>query len=276
MNDVRFIALILLLLGMVSCNKSLDPIFRTDIDFEYERDEFSDTLYRIRTLNVTSTNDSVLSMAHAKIQDENGLVLLDDAWKSIRGQSFALEERRVYDVKLTVYYPFNQEEIFTDTISIDNRDLPKYIQINSISIISDVLQDNYLGESVSNIYVTLLQIMNDIDFHYYEAEYFDDENILYFDRSFPPRSISFNLNNVQLPIKTFDQEINKIYNIEVSYPLVVGTTLTNERDVNFKLNMEQLIIEFGVQPGTVFTTDSYGSSSGGEFTGTLNFEWIYE
>lgn len=289
-NRIYILAFVILLFS--SCDKEQPPIDRTDVLFEVERDLFYDTLYTVSNLNITSSNDEILNSAHVKLIDGNDstVEILSGSWKEMRGKTFGLPERRYYNLELEVFLPDAPNEILAkDYIGLDNFNYPDYLKITNIELDPNIIsQVSNNGETVSNNHITLLEIKNDFDFIFGSTsintsgnpptdseEYYDDENIIYHSKSYPPKKINFNT-DIQLPITTFDDKFWKIYEVFLGYQLVINSSPTQVRSLSFKISIIDLINELGTEANTTFTINEFDSTDGGMYTGTLKFEWIYE
>lgn len=273
-NVLILIASVLLL--VLGCDKSIELEDRTDISISVERDQFYDTLYYVSNLNVTSTNDEILQSAYIKLTDEAGNLVLSGDWKSLRGSTISLYERREYSLSMEVFLSAESNEVVYDRkVTIDNIKYPKHLRVKQIVINDDVLDPDSNGLTVSNAHITLLRAYNHYDFTFDKEEYFDDESLLYFQRQFPPRTTTFN-QEFDLPLRTYQNEDWKIHEVFVGYPIAISGSVVDQRRVMFKINILELMQTLGTESNNEHTIETSDSSNGGAYTGTLKFEWIYE
>ena len=289
-NKLYILALVILLIS--SCDKEQPPIDRTEVLFEVERDLFYDTLYIVSNLNITSSNDDILNSAHVRLIDGNDSTyeIFQGPWKEMRGHQFSLPERKYYNLELEVFLPNSPNDVLVkDYAGLDNFKYPDYIRITNIELDPSIIsQESNNGETVSNNHITLLEIKNDYDFIFGSTslntsgnspidseEYYDDENILYLSKSYPPKKISFST-DIQLPLMTFDSRFWKIYEVFIGYQLVINSSPTQVRSLRFKVSIIDLIKELGTEANTTFSINEFDSSEGGMYTGTLKYEWVYE
>lgn len=267
------------MLFFFGCTKDYEPINVTDLKYEIERDDFSDTLYFVRNFNLTSTNDSVLDNAKAVIIDKNDNIILEDHWKNIVNSTFGLPERRTYDLSIEIYREIEGNLIFDykDSTELDNNDYPDYIKINSFEMDPACLDDNGVY-SISNAHYTLVNIFNDLEYYFDEEEYSVDGEVTYLEKTFAPKTLNFNFNDLYLPTKSYDSEMWKYYAFWIRYPRLYSGVIYDTRDIVFKLSVEGEIEKGTIQAGTVYSaeSDDDASNGGGLYFGVMKYEWIYE
>lgn len=267
-----FFALVLI----VGCKKQVQITDETDFELEITRDEFSDTIYWINKLNVISTSDEVLDAAIFQLVDNTGNMIYEDNWHNARNYSFALAERKLYNLTATVYLA-EGDTLASENIQLDNNDYPDAIKINSIAINSSVLNtDGYYY--VSNVHGTLVSIYHALDGIYNSDNYDVEVATIFYQKQFSPKKLNYTFSNFQLPARSIKRNW-RYYEVQVGFPLVVGssgTTVVNDRKVYFFMDVEQLA-KFGNSTASIsLYYESDDSSEGGIYTGTIEYEWVYE
>jgi hypothetical protein len=256
------------------------------MEVEIQPTASSDTVYRVANLTITSSDDEVLRSGKVIIKDENGMVLAYNDWQLVRNSLLALPERRKYTLSYGLYRPEDTTRFLAEgEVVIDNKKYPKAIKLLSCTMNSSVLNNDIDGSGAvaSNVHSVRVQILNGFSFRnppissgvsYYE--YVNDKDIVYLLRSYAPKTTTFNFSNVILPFRTFHKKYFKAYEMTFYYPLALGTTFYRNRQVIFDLDVNKMLNELGELSGVVYTISSSDSSEGGTYTGTINFEWIYE
>jgi hypothetical protein len=280
------VSIIFWLATVISCTKTYNPLQKHEMEVEILPSDIYDTVYRIANLTITSSDDDVLRRGKVMIKDENDEVLAADDWQLIRNSLLALPERRKYTLSFGLYRSEDSTRFLAEgQVVVDNIKYPKAIQLLSCTMNSNVINNatDGSGAIASNVHSVRAQIRNSISFSnpptssgvsYYE--YVNDMDIVYLLKSYAPKTITFNFSNVILPFRTFHKKYFKDYEMTFYYPLALGATFWMNRQVIFSLNMKKMMDEIGELSGVVYTIPSSDSSEGGIYTGTLNFQWIYE
>lgn len=273
---MRWFCILFGVLLLSSCEKEVTILDNTTFDLSVNRDEFSDTIYWIDKINVVSTNDSVIDRAMFKLEDEFGNTLFEDRWQNARNYSFGLEQRRKYTLEASLYLnPGNT--LVSEEIEIDNNDYPDGFKINGIEINSSVL-NNDGTYYVSNVHGTIVTIYHTPDALFTSDNYNVDLATVFYQKQFSPKKVSYNFNNFELPVRAID-DVWRQYEIQVGFPIVVGasgTTVVNDRKVIFYVDLEELVKNGNSSAGITLFYNSDDSTEGGIYTGTMEFEWIYE
>jgi len=273
----KIVVYIAILVSVINCKKKQVILTdKTNFDIEINRDEFSDTTYSVYTLNVFSTNDNVIDSAVFSLIDENEITILEGNWKALRNVSFSLSERRKYDLTAKIIY--NGDELTSEIIEIDNSDYPDKININKITINSSILNSDGTYY-VSSSYGTAVRIYFSPDALFESENYDVDLATVFYQGSFSPQTTTFNINNLSLPTRSIDRTWRQ-YEINAGYPLVVGSasgsTIVDDRKVYFYMDLEDLAKNGNSSANITLYYDSDDSDQGGIYSGTLEYEWVYE
>lgn len=276
----RCFILLVSILMISSCKKEYTAVYNTDLSIELRQDVFNDSIHFIKNFNLTSSNDSVLSYANAKIEDENGNVFFDAPWREIASNHLILPERRDYSLAVSIYRNVNGSTVLdhTATLDVDNNKYPSYIKFNKIEVANNVLDDDGYY-TVSNSYTTVVTITNSLEFVTDgDDEYDVDQDVKYLSKGYAPKSININLNNVLLPTKSHDHSKWRYYEITVYYPLEVNNNgqVVGERYILTKTDLYTLLQTSNNVAGVEYSASSYDSSQGGQYSATVFYEWIYE
>lgn len=284
----KWLLILILTLLVFSCQKEILNVDKTEMMIEYDVDIFNDSIYDVTEFKLTSTNDSILNFGRIKIQDENQTVFFDNEWRSLINNSFALPERKIYDISFVLYRNVNDQIVidYLDTNRIDNRKKPTKFQLVSASIENSILENQEvsgLNTFVSSIYSVLVNARLSID---------DDNESMpsnsnsfsydYYYQFHQPKKINFTFSNLYFDTrKIYDNERRWMhYEISFNYPLQYGSSFVQYRSISFFVNVKSFINADEINPNIEYEIDNdINATSGGGasvYRGVIKIKWIYE
>ncbi|MGV6860952.1 MAG: hypothetical protein ACWA41_04220 [Putridiphycobacter sp.] len=276
-------------LFVLSCKKEILNVDKTEMSIEYEVDIFNDSIYDVTEFKITSTNDSILNDGRIKIQDENNVVFFDDEWRNLINNSFALPERKIYDISFVLYRNIN-EQIQIDlekTHSIDNRKKPVKFQLLSASIENSILENQDVGglnTFVSSSYSVLVnaRLSNAYDDSESMPSNSNSFSYDYYYKFHQPKKINFTFPDLYFDTrKIFDNERKWMhYEISFNYPLQYGSTFVQYRSISFFIDVLSFVNADDIEPNIEYEieNDISATSGGGTsvYKGIIKIKWIYE
>lgn len=287
---MKWIIYISLMVLFISCNKEFTTLETTEITTVIEKDFFNDSIYNVKQFNVTSTNDSVLYYANARVLDDSTTtVLWEGAWRDLRHSTFSLPQRKNYKIRIELYRSVNNQEVidYTTTRQFNNHKIPTKFQLISAEVDPSIIAiEDYYGLTAQGSNTRQVIIVSELSLES-STEDFEHNTVTtdynYYQKLHSPRKLSYNFSNLYFDTKKMDNGTPKwmTYDIIFYYPIdfVSSGNFTEEfRHITFVISCRDRFdknevyhqIEYSVQ------NDPDHTSSGADYSGTLIIKWIYE
>lgn len=282
-----------------SCKQDeLTPSTKTNLTFDYYHTMTSDTIYRVSELNVTSTDDKILTNAririHTNLVDTMALdsTIFDGPWREAKNLYFGLHQRKTYSIYASLY-TYDESgaklDLKSGSITIDNKRYPKQIKISNIT--ADMYPVNISNYQIQKTGIKSITSVTILGIPEYEEDRISSLRYVYYlKKDLYEESVSFNSDSIFLPTNDYHQEVSndrryhwQNYEFKIFYSYIENDFAYYDF-FKWPLNIKQLYNNLKIiddQPHTVRFEDEMGDlrSGLGIFSPTnisYTYQFVYE